>query len=124
MKRTAAVYILALIAVMAGIVALFDTIRYLNFAFSPLSFLGAPWLGAILSGMVALIWFWAAARIWNVDPQGWIFMVTIGGLYLILDIVALIAGTPLDYLMGSIVMSALALIIGLLPSTKEAFGTG
>jgi len=124
MKRTAAVYILALIAVMAGIVALFDTIRYLNFAFSPLSFLGAPWLGAILSGMVALIWFWAAARIWNVDPQGWIFMVTIGGLYLILDIVALIAGTPLDYLMGSIVMSALALIIGILPSTKEAFGTG
>ena len=43
MKRTGAIVILAVIAVAAGIVAVFDTIRYLEFAFSPLSFLGAPW---------------------------------------------------------------------------------
>ncbi|MDX1417123.1 MAG: hypothetical protein R3293_23155 [Candidatus Promineifilaceae bacterium] len=124
MKKTAAVYILAIIAVIAGIVAIFDTIRYLQFAFSPLSFLGAPWLGAILSGLVALIWFWAAARIWNLDPRGWIFMVSLAVIYLVFDVIALIAGTPIDLLMGSIVINALALILGLLPSTKEAFGTG
>ena len=129
MKRTGAIVILAVIAVVAGIVALFDTIRYLEFAFSPLSFLGYPWLGAIFSGLVALIWFWAASRIWNGDPQGWLFMVSIAVIYLILDVISLIASdlpfeATLEILMPSIVISALALILGLLPSTKREFGTG
>jgi hypothetical protein len=123
-KRTAAIYILAIIAVLAGIVAIIDTLRYMNWLFSPLSFLGAPLFGAILSGLVALIWFWAAAKVWNVDPQGWIFMVSIAAIYLILDVISLIAGTPIELLLPSIIISALALIIGLLPSTKSEFGTG
>ncbi len=124
MKRTAAIYILALIAVIAGIVAVIDTLRYMQWLFSPLSFLGAPLFGGILSGLVAIIWFWAAARIWNVDPQGWIFMVTIAAVYLIMDVVALIAGTPIELLLPSIFITGLALIVGLLPSTKSEFGTG
>jgi hypothetical protein len=122
MKRTAAVYILAVIAVIAGVVALFDVLRYLEFMFSPLRFLGGGLFGAILSGLVAIIWFWAAARIWNLDPRGWLFMVSIAAIYLIFDVVALIAGTPIDLMMGSIIINLLALIIGLLPSTKEVFG--
>jgi hypothetical protein len=124
MKRTAAIYILAIIAILAGLVAVIDTLRYMQWLFSPLSFLGAPLFGGILSGLVAIIWFWAAIRIWNVDPQGWIFMVTIAALYLILDVISLIAGTPIELLMPSILFSGLALIIGLLPSTKAEFGTG
>lgn len=124
MKRTGAMVILAVVAVVAGIAALVDTIRYLEFAFSPLSFLGAPWLGAILSGLVALIWFWAASRVWNGDPQGWLFMVSIAAIYLIFDVIALIAGTPIELLLPSIFMSGLALILGLLPSTKREFGAG
>lgn len=124
MQRTAAITILAILAVVAGIIAVVDTLRYLQFLFSPLSFLGAPILGAILSGLVAIIWFWAASRIWNVDPQGWLFMVSIAAIYLIFDIVAIIAGTPIELLLPSIFVSALALILGLLPSTKREFGTG
>jgi hypothetical protein len=123
MNRTAGITILAVIAVVAGIVAVVDTLRYLSILFSPLSFLGAPLLGAIMTGLVALIWFWAASRVWNVDPQGWLFMVSIAAIYLIIDIVALIAGTSIDLLWGSIVISVLALILGLLPSTKREFGT-
>jgi hypothetical protein len=124
MKRTAAIYILAIIAIMAGIVAVIDTLRYLQWLFSPLSFIGSPFLWAGLSAVVAAIWFWAAVKIWNVDAQGWIFMVTIAAIYLILDVVSLIAGTPIELLLPSIMISALALIVGLLPRTKEAFGTG
>ena len=122
MKRTAAIYILAIIAVIAGIVAVIDTLRYMQWLFSPMSFLGSPVLGAILSGLVALIWFWAAARIWNLDPRGWLFMVSIAAIYLIFDVVALIAGTPIELLMSSIFINGLALILGLLPSTKREFG--
>jgi hypothetical protein len=123
MNRTGGIVILAVVAVVAGIVAIVDTLRYLDILFSPLSFLGAPLLGAILSGLVALIWFWAASRVWNVDPQGWLFMVSIAAIYLILDIIALIAGTPIELMLPSIVISGLALILGLLPSTKREFGT-
>lgn len=124
MKRTGAMVILAVVAIVAGIAAVFDTIRYLEFLFSPLSFLGTPILGAILSGLVALIWFWTASRIWNGDPQGWLFMVSIAAIYLIMDVIALIAGTPFELLLPSIFVSGLALILGLLPSTKREFGTG
>lgn len=124
MKRTAAIVILAIVAVVAGIVAIVDAVRYLEWLFSPLSFLGSPLLGAILSGLVAVIWFWAAARIWNLDPQGWLFMVGIAAIYLVLDIISLIAGTPIELLLPSIFVSGLALILGILPSTKREFGTG
>jgi hypothetical protein len=124
MQRTAAIVILAVLAFVAGIVAVVDVLRYMQWLFSPLSFLGAPFLGAIMTGIVAIIWFWAAARIWNLDPQGWVFMVAIAAIYLILDVISLIAGTPIELLMPSIVISVLALILGLLPSTKREFGTG
>ena len=123
MKRNAAVVILAVIAIFAGIVAVFDLIRYLDVLTSGFDFFGVTWLGAIFTGLVALIWFWAASRVWNVDPQGWLFMVSIAAIYLVFDVIAIIGGTPWELLMPSIFMSALALIIGLLPSTKEAFGT-
>jgi hypothetical protein len=118
---------LAIIAVVAGVIALVDTIRYMQWLFSPLSFLGGSWLGAIFAAIVALIWFWAAARIWNLDPQGWLFMVAIATIYLILDVIALIASdlpvdATLELLMPSIFISLLALILGLLPSTKREFG--
>jgi hypothetical protein len=87
-----------------------------------LSFIGAPLLGALLSGLVAAIWFWAAYMIWNVNQQGWLFMVAIAAVYLVIDGLSLIAGTPIELLLPSIIISGLALILGLLPSTKEAFG--
>ncbi len=124
MKRTAAIVILAVLAVVAGIVAVVDVLRYMEWLFSPLSFLGSPVLGAILSGLVAAIWFASAVRIWNLDPQGWLFMVAVATLYLIFDVISLIAGTPIELLMPSIFISGLALILGLLPSTREEFGTG
>ena len=123
MKRTAAIYILTILAAFAGLMAIVDTLRYLSVFFSPLRFLGAPMLGAILAGIVALIWFWAASMVWNVNPQGWLFMVSIAAIYLIFDVIALIAGTPFELLFWSIAINVLVLILGLLPSTKAEFGT-
>ena len=128
MQRTAAITILAILAFVAGIVAVVDVLRYMQWLFSPLSFLGAPFLGAIMTGIVAIIWFWAAARIWNLDPQGWLFVVAIAAIYLVFDVIALIASdlpfeATLEILLPSIFINGLALILGLLPSTKREFGT-
>ena len=120
MKRTAAIYMLTIIV---GLVAVFDTLRFFGFLFNPLDFLVSPVLGGMLSGILAAIWFWVAARIWNLDEQGWMFMVVVAAFYLIFDVVALLAGTPIELLLPSIVISVLALILGLLPGTRSEFGT-
>jgi hypothetical protein len=123
MKRTAAIYMLTIIAVIAGLVAVMDTLRYLGWLFSPMAFFVSTVLGGMLSGILAAIWFWAATRIWNLDEQGWMFIVVIAAFYLIFDVVALLAGTPIELLLPSIVISILALILGLLPGTRNEFGT-
>jgi hypothetical protein len=122
MKRTGAIVILAIISVVAGLVAVSDTVRYLMWATSEFDFFGSPWLGAILSGLVALIWFATARQVWNGDPRGWLFVVSISVIFLIFDIISLISGTPWEYLSAQIMISVLALILALLPSTKREFG--
>jgi hypothetical protein len=126
MKRPFAVTLLAIIAALAGVVAVIDTLRLLGIfpiaSLGPMNFFGSSVIGAIFAGIVALIWFWAAAKIWNLDPQGWLFIVVIAVVYLIFDVVALISGTPIQSMALSFVLTILALILAILPGTKQAFG--
>lgn len=126
MNRPFGVTLLAIIAALAGIWAVVDVLRLLGIlplaALGPLTFYSSSIIGAIFAGIVALIWFWAAAKLWQLDPQGWSFVVVIAIVYLIFDVIALIAGTPWQAVSVSVIVSAVALILGLLPSTKAAFG--
>ena len=127
--RPFAVTLLAIIAGLAGVVAVLDTLRYLGllpfnipFFGQEISFYGVSIFGAIMVGIVAAIWFWAAAKLWNLDPQGWTFVVVISIVYIIFDVMALIGGTPIESMGLSLGITILALILGLLPGTRAAFG--
>ena len=126
MNRPVAVTILAILALIAGILAVLDVLRLLGIlpigSLGPINFFGVSILGAILAAIVAVIWFWAARGLWNLDPQAWLFVVVIAVLYLIFDVIAIIGGTSVQAVLPSIVISGLALILGLIPSTKAAFG--
>lgn len=126
MNRPFSVTLLGLLAVIAGVAAVLDVLRLLGILpiaqVGEMAFFGSSILGAIFAGIVAVIWFWAALRIWNLDPQGWMFVVVIAIVYLIFDVIALIAGTPWPAISWSVILSALALILGLLPATRAAFG--
>ena len=126
MKRPFAATLLAVIAVFAGIVAVFDTIRYLGIlpaaTFGSLNFYGGNLFGTLLAGVVALIWFGVAAQIWRLDPRGWVFMVAIATIYIIFDLAAVLFGNPFYSLGSSFWITLLALVLGLLPGTKAAFG--
>ena len=126
MNRPLAVTLLAILAAIAGILAVVDVLRFLGLlpivALGPVDFFGVSILGAIMAGIVAAIWFWAAAKLWNLDPQGWLFVVVIAAVYLIFDLVAILGGSSFQSVLPSILVSGLALILGILPSTKEAFG--
>ena len=129
MKRPFAVTLLAIIAAIAGIIAVLDVLRYLGllsftipFMGTEVSFYGQNLFGALMAGIVAAIWFWAASKVWQLDPQGWSFVVVIAIIYLIFDVVAMFGGTSINEMMLSIGASVLALILGFLPGTRAAFG--
>jgi hypothetical protein len=126
MKRPFTVVLLTILAVIAGILAVIDVLRYLSLlpvvTLGPVNFFGFSFIGAIMAGIVAAIWFWAAQKLWTLDPQGWIFVVVIAIVYLIFDFVAILGQSSFQAMLPSILVSAIALILGLLPGTKEAFG--
>ncbi len=130
-QRTIWITLLAILAGIAGIVAVIDTLRYLGIlpvnittALGEYSFVYRSWFSALLSGIVAAIWFWAAARIWALDAQGWLFAVVIAVVNLIFLGMGLLAGTPITSMWLALAANGLALIFGLLPSTRAAFGQG
>jgi hypothetical protein len=128
-ERTIWITLLAILAAIAGIVAVIDTLRYLGLlpvsittVLGEYSFVYRSWFSALLSGIVAAIWFWTALRIWNLDPQGWLFAVVIAVVNLIFLVMGLFAGTPIASMWLPLGANILALILGMLPSTRAAFG--
>jgi hypothetical protein len=125
--RTFAVVVLAILAVIAGLIAIADTLRYMGLlpiaVLGELKFFGVNWFGAILSGVVAVIWFAVARQIWNLDPRGWLFVILISGFNLIILALAVIGATQFQAVAVNFLVNAVALILALLPSTKQAFGT-
>ena len=129
MNRPFAVTLLAIIAAIAGVIGVLDVLRYLGllpftipFMGNEVDFFGFSIFGAIMAGIVAAIWFWAASKLWNLDPQGWSFVVVIAIVYLIFDVMAVIGGTNINEMLLPIGISVLALILGFLPGTRAAFG--
>ncbi len=125
-QRNAAVVILTALAVVSGVLEVIDVLRHLGILpvaeVLSLKFYDMSWLGAILSAIVAVIWFTVARQLWNLDPQGWLFVVVIAILNLALLLAAVLGRTTFQAVSLTVVVNAAALILALLPSTKAAFG--
>jgi hypothetical protein len=126
-KRPFGVTLLAILAAVAAIVAIIHTLQMLHLfpirgPFGAFRFFTFDLLGAILWGILALIYIWLVRMLWNVDPQAWLFLVVLSILNLILAFVSGLGATPWEALLPSIVVNGLILIYLLLPGTKAAFG--
>jgi hypothetical protein len=126
--RPFAVTILAVVAVIAGIWNVFDTLRYLGvipivevMGFG-LKLFNVNWLGAILSAIVALIWFAVAGQLWRLDERGWLFIVIISAFDLFFLFLSLLGGTTFAAIAPIVLLCAISLLLALLPGTKDAFG--
>jgi hypothetical protein len=124
-KRTIWIDLLTLLAVLAGVAAVFDTLRFLGIlpiaGVWGLSFYDRSWLGALLSGLVAVIWFTTASQLWNLDPRGWIFVVVVAILNVILLALSALGGSTWQAVTGGLVLNGLVILLSLLTSTREAF---
>jgi hypothetical protein len=124
-KRPFGVTLLAILAAVGAIVAIIHTLQMLHLWpiwVGPVRFFTFDLLGAILWGILALIYIWLVRMLWNVDPQAWLFLVVLSTLNLILALVSILGASSWDALAPTIVLNAIILIYSLLPGTKAAFG--
>jgi hypothetical protein len=128
-SRPIGVTILALLAGVAAILAIFQTLQWSGIIKTDILWWSVRvsnlWY-ALMWGLLALIYIWLVRMLWNVDYQGWLFVVVLSTLNLILAIVALIfdASVGFEDIALSLVVNGLILIYGMLPGTKDAFGPG
>lgn len=120
---------ITILAVLAGVAFIFNAFVTLLFLgaipaalFGGTGFFGQALLGAILWGILALIWGWVAVGLWNLNPQAWSFVVILSILNLILAGISVLGASTWQAMLPMIVLNAVILIYSLSPGVKEAFG--
>ena len=123
-KRPLGITILAVLVAIAAIVAIYHTLQFLHilpFSLGPIRFFAFDLLGAFLWGLNAFILIWLVNSLWNLKPQGWLFVVVMAVFDLILAFVSILGQSTLQALLPAILINAVILIYCLLPGVKAAF---
>ncbi len=125
-KRPFGVTLLALLAGAATVVALIHTLQMLHLLpisgpFGEARFFTFDLLGALLWGVMGLIYLWVFRMLWNLDAQGWLFVVVIAVFNLILAVLSIIGDSTWQSMMPAMLINGLILIYAMLPGTKDAF---
>ncbi|MBV9576996.1 MAG: hypothetical protein JO057_00250 [Chloroflexi bacterium] len=124
--RPIGITIIAILAGIATILAAIHTLQYLHilpFFIGSMAFFGFDLWGALLWALMTLIYAWVVVQLWNVNPQGWMFLVILSALNIILDVLSILGATTVSAVLPSIVINAIVLIYCLTPGIKRAFGT-
>ncbi len=124
-QRPLGVTILAFLAILGAINALIYTLQMLHLLptyIGPVAFFQFSLIGAFFWGLLFFIWLWVFHMLWEVNPQGWVFMVMISLLNLVFGIINVLGASSWQAMAPIIIISGLVLIYCLLPGTKDAFG--
>jgi hypothetical protein len=125
-ERPFGVTILAILAGIAAVIAIIHTLQMLHLFpifLGPVRFFTFSVIGAILWGIMALIYIWLVRGLWNIDPSAWLFLVIISTFNLILAFISILGTTSFQAMLPSIVINGAILIYCLLPGVKDSFGT-
>jgi len=123
-NRPFVITLLAIFALLGAAQAFFVTLQMLHLlpmSIGPVTFWNFDLLGAIMWGILFLIYMWVFRMLWNVEPQGWLFLVIISGLNLILAFLSILGASSWEAMSAAIIINGLILVYCLLPSTKKAF---
>ena len=126
MRRPLGVTLLAVAAGLGALLSIIHTLQMLHLLpfnlLGELRFWNFDLVGALLWGLLAVVYIWLVRVLWNVEPQGWLFLVVLSTLNLIMAFVSMLAQSSWEALAPTILVNGLILIYCLLPSTKATFG--
>jgi hypothetical protein len=123
--RPLGVTILAFLAILGAINALIYTLQMLHIIpvfIGPVAFFTFSLIGAFFWGLLFFIWLWVFRMLWEVNSQGWMFMMMLSVLNLVFGIINVIGASSWQAMAPIIIVSGLVLIYCMMPGTKEAFG--
>lgn len=123
-KRPIGVTILAVFAMLAALSAAWHTLQMLHIipvSFGEMRFFTFDFFGAILWGIMFLIYLWVFRMLWNLDPQGWLFVVVLSTLNLILAFVSVLGASSFTSVLPSVLFNAIVLIYANTSGVKAAF---
>ena len=123
--RPIGVTILAFLAILGAINAFVYTLQMLHLLptyIGPVAFWQFSLIGAFFWGLLFLIWLAVFRMLWEVQPQGWLFVVLISVINLIFGIISVLGGSSWEAMAPLIIVSGLILLYCVLPGTKQAFG--
>ncbi|MEI6293571.1 MAG: hypothetical protein WCP36_07790 [Methanomicrobiales archaeon] len=124
-SRPLGVTILAFLAILGAINALIYTLQMLHILpvfIGPIAFFEFSLIGAFFWGLLFFIWLWVFRMLWEVNPQGWMFMTVLSLLNLVFGIINVIGASSWQAMAPIIIVSGLVFIYCMMPGTKEAFG--
>jgi hypothetical protein len=125
MKRPIGVTILAILAGVLAVIAGVRTLQFLGllpFFFGPVPFRSFSLFVALMWGLMVWVYVWLVKMLWDVRPEGWMFLAVISVFNLILEFVTLVGGAVWQDVSLSFLVNGLILIYVMLPGTKKAFG--
>lgn len=125
-KRPFGVTLLAILSGVAALIAVVHTLQMLHLfpisgPFGEVRFFTFDLLGAFLWGMMAAIYIWVLRMLWNLDPQGWLFVMFIAVFNLSMAGLSILGHSTWQAMLPSLLINGLVLIYGILPGTKAAF---
>jgi hypothetical protein len=123
--RPIGITIIAILAGIATVIAAIHTLQYLHlfpFFLGGMAFFGFDIWGALLWGVLTVIYAWVVVQLWNVNPQGWLFLVILSALNIILDLISVLGSTTFSAIAPSLVINAIILIYCMTPGVKRSFG--
>jgi hypothetical protein len=124
-SRPIGVTLLAVLAGVAAVVAAIHTLQFLHlfpFFLGSVAFFSFDLLAAVLWGFLTVIYVWVAKMLWELDQQGWLFVVVLAFINLVLDVLAVIGTSTWEAMLPGILVSGAILAYCLWPRTREAFG--
>lgn len=118
-----------ILAILAGVVAVFAAIHTLQFLgiipffIGPVAFRTFSFFYALMWGLLVWVYIWLVQMLWRVDPSAWLFLVVITTFNLILNFVAMLGTSAWQDVSISFILNGIILIYCMLPGVKDAFGT-
>ena len=123
-KRPIGITVLAIFALLSALAAGWHTLQMLHIipvSFGEMRFFTFDLLGAILWGIMFLVYLWVFRMLWNLDPQGWLYVVVLSTLNLILALVSWLGELSFLDVLPAVLLNAIVLIYANTPGVKAAF---